>query len=75
MRELKKTRNYKKTKWYVFLFCFLFGHRLIHRDEFIPNITAPIVTKWTHTATCLRCGYSQEHIWELDAHVDKIDYK
>jgi hypothetical protein len=48
------------------IICYIFGHNGVFNDKYFPDFYAPIITRWEHTASCLRCGDVKKDIWEWD---------
>lgn len=48
------------------ILCKLGIHDLEFENEWYPNFSAKIVTKWVHITRCRRCGYEDIHTWDYE---------
>lgn len=59
------------------LLCKIGLHDWFFRDKWEPSIKATVVTRWTFTARCLRCGRTEMHDVHFDGktgnHITAVD--
>lgn len=45
------------------ILCWFGSHNWRHRHEWMPSFDAPIVTQYSLTSTCIRCGKVTRSVW------------
>ena len=48
------------------IICYIFGHNGVFSNKYFPSFDAPIITRWEHKSSCLRCGDVTEAIYIWD---------
>lgn len=55
------------------LTCWLFGHRMATRAQFLPSITADTITEFRSESVCARCGHTERTRWLWDGSRQDFD--